>query len=142
MPSITMEEDPPISVEDVLFEVFSNGQRHAIGARNDPDDVDPDEPLRLMVPLHVLQLLARDTHNRRWERQQLDHAGNDGDEEEVDDDGDHDDDQDDDDDEDVEDEHEYGSFQDADEMVVEDEEGHALHEVSMQDANDIEMEDP
>jgi len=140
MPSIAMEEDPPISVEDVLFEVFSNGQRHAIGTRNDPDDVDPDEPLRLMVPLHVLQLLARDTHHRRLERLQLQRAGNDGDDE--DDDGDHDDDQDDDGDGDAEDEPEYGSFQDADEMVVENEEDHDLHEVVMQDANDIDMEDP
>lgn len=142
MQSIAMEEDPPISVEDVLFEVFSNGQRHAIGARNDPDDVDPDEPLRLMVPLHVLQLLARDTHNRRWERHQLQHAGNAGNDDDHDDDGDHGDDRDDADDEDVEDERDYGSFQDAREMVVENEEDHDLHEVSMQDANDIEMEDP
>mmetsp|Transcript_29832 Transcript_29832/g.65736 ORF Transcript_29832/g.65736 Transcript_29832/m.65736 type:complete len:544 (+) Transcript_29832:111-1742(+) len=42
--------------DDVLFEVFDNGQRHAIGTEGDPDDMEPDDG-HAMVPLHLLQLL-------------------------------------------------------------------------------------
>mmetsp|Transcript_5288 Transcript_5288/g.15052 ORF Transcript_5288/g.15052 Transcript_5288/m.15052 type:complete len:539 (-) Transcript_5288:349-1965(-) len=45
----------------VLFEVYENGSTHAIGAQDDPDDQDPDDGPGLMVPLHVLQLLALNT---------------------------------------------------------------------------------
>jgi len=64
--------DPPLELGDVCFEIFGNGQRHAIGAEDDPDDMEPDEGL---VPLRVLQLLAvnaersQDARRRRRRRQ-------------------------------------------------------------------------
>lgn len=77
-----------VDLEDVLFEVFSNGQRHAIGADGDPDDADtrePDDHLRLVVPLHILHLLAE--HNRRsrpWAESDNEDGGEEEDEEEDD----------------------------------------------------------
>mmetsp|Transcript_71975 Transcript_71975/g.166642 ORF Transcript_71975/g.166642 Transcript_71975/m.166642 type:complete len:554 (+) Transcript_71975:89-1750(+) len=53
--------------EDVCFEVFGNGQRHTIGAEDDPDDMEPDDGHRL-VPLRMLQLLAEDARRRRSRR--------------------------------------------------------------------------
>jgi len=127
-----MEDAQPLELPDVLFEVFSNGQRHAIGTRGDPDDMEPDEPLRLMVPLHVLQMLVRDTHNRRWEREELEEQG----------------------DEDVydeveaeyeleQDDEEYGSFEEEDDMMIVERAAmdDSSNEEPMQDADDVEMQD-
>lgn len=77
------EEDSALDLDDVLFEVFSNGQRHAIGADGDPDDMEQNEPFRLVVPLHVLQLLAADNRHRRM-REALENypGGDEGDEDE------------------------------------------------------------
>jgi len=71
---------PPADIE-VLFEVFGNGQRHAIGTEDDPDDMEPDDGPRLAVPLRVLQLLAADARRRRRTRQDLRREGEDEDEE-------------------------------------------------------------
>eukprot|EP00403_Amphidinium_massartii_P008821 CAMPEP_0178419868 /NCGR_PEP_ID=MMETSP0689_2-20121128/25833_1 /TAXON_ID=160604 /ORGANISM="Amphidinium massartii, Strain CS-259" /LENGTH=592 /DNA_ID=CAMNT_0020041321 /DNA_START=17 /DNA_END=1792 /DNA_ORIENTATION=+ len=50
--------------EDVLFEVFDNGQRHAIGTEGDPDDIEPDDGA-MHVPIHLFQLLeANHDHGR------------------------------------------------------------------------------
>jgi hypothetical protein len=100
----TPEDRSLQEIDDILFEVFSNGQRHAIGTRGDPDDVEPDEPLRL-VPLHVLQLLARDNRHRRWLRHDEDElqGGEDDDEEFQEEDND--------------DEDEYASLEDDDMQV-------------------------
>lgn len=53
--------------EDVLFEVWSNGRRYAIGREGDPDDADHDQ--RMAVPLRVLQLLANEARSRQRRRQ-------------------------------------------------------------------------
>lgn len=66
---------------EVLFEVFGNGQRHAIGTEDDPDDMEPDDGPRLAVPLRVLQLLAADARRRRRTRQDLRREGEEEDEE-------------------------------------------------------------
>ncbi|CAJ1436714.1 unnamed protein product [Effrenium voratum] len=54
--------------EDVLFEVWSNGQRYAIGREGDPDDADQHHH-RMAVPLRVLQLLAEEARTRQRRRQ-------------------------------------------------------------------------
>jgi len=54
--------------ENTLFEVWSNGLRHAIGADGDPDDFRPDADSRMAVPLRVLQLLAEEAATRRQRR--------------------------------------------------------------------------
>mmetsp|Transcript_908 Transcript_908/g.880 ORF Transcript_908/g.880 Transcript_908/m.880 type:complete len:600 (-) Transcript_908:113-1912(-) len=80
---VSTEEASALDLDDVLFEVFSNGQRHAIGADGDPDDMEPDEPFRLVVPLHVLQLLAADNRHRRMREAAENYPGGDeGDEDE------------------------------------------------------------
>lgn len=61
----------PPRTPDVLFEVFGNGQRHAIGVDEDPDDVEPDEGPRMVVPSRVLQLLAADTRRLRRNRAEM-----------------------------------------------------------------------
>lgn len=50
---------------DTLFEVFGDGQRHAIGGADDPDDRQLEDPPGLVVPLHVLQLLLANARGRR-----------------------------------------------------------------------------
>lgn len=89
--AIAQGEASPLDLDDVLFEVFSNGQRHAIGAGGDPDDVEPDEPLRLVVPFQVLQLLAQDNRHRRWREAVEHHSAGDQEEEEEEDSDDEDD---------------------------------------------------
>uniref|UniRef100_A0A7S4W878 Protein-L-isoaspartate O-methyltransferase n=1 Tax=Alexandrium monilatum TaxID=311494 RepID=A0A7S4W878_9DINO len=64
------QSNDALDLGDVCFEVFGDGQRHAIGADHDPDDaMEPDEGHRL-VPLRVLQLLAEDARRRRRRRRQ------------------------------------------------------------------------
>eukprot|EP00931_Biecheleriopsis_adriatica_P004992 TRINITY_DN106570_c0_g1_i1.p1 TRINITY_DN106570_c0_g1~~TRINITY_DN106570_c0_g1_i1.p1 ORF type:complete len:540 (+),score=124.11 TRINITY_DN106570_c0_g1_i1:206-1825(+) len=58
--------------EDTLFEVWSNGQRHAIGAEGDPDDLEPDRGHRMAVPHRVLQLLAEEATRRQRRRRRDD----------------------------------------------------------------------
>jgi len=67
---ILMQEssDWPWDSENTLIEVWSNGQRHAIGADGDPDDLWPDADSRMSVPLRVLQLLAEEAATRRQRR--------------------------------------------------------------------------
>ncbi|CAE7835364.1 PCMTD2 [Symbiodinium sp. CCMP2592] len=55
--------------DDVLVEVWSNGQRHAIGVEGDPDDADHERDQRMAVPLRVLQLLAEEARTRQRRRQ-------------------------------------------------------------------------
>mmetsp|Transcript_26696 Transcript_26696/g.83183 ORF Transcript_26696/g.83183 Transcript_26696/m.83183 type:complete len:534 (+) Transcript_26696:94-1695(+) len=75
-----------IDLGDVCFEVFGNGQRHAIGADHDPDDyMEPDDGHRLVVPLRVLQFLAEDARRRRRRRHEMDEEDEDVDEEEDED---------------------------------------------------------
>lgn len=135
MASIAIEDAPPLDLDDVLFEVFSNGQRHAIGTRDDPDDLEPEEPphRHMMVPLHVLQLLARDPQNRRWEREAMENPGDDEDDDEDEDEQEQEDEWEENDDD------EYGSFEE-DEMALQ----HvAMDEDTeqMQHGNDVVMED-
>lgn len=73
-----------IDLSDVLVEVFGNGQRHTIGADDDPDDMEPDEGPRLVVPLRVLQLLAADARRRRRTREDMDPNDEDGEDENED----------------------------------------------------------
>jgi len=48
-----------------LVEVYMiNGRRHVIGAGLDPDDMEDDGP-RMVVPFHVLQILAQNNAERR-----------------------------------------------------------------------------
>jgi hypothetical protein len=128
-----MEEDAPSAdLDDVLFEVFSNGQRHAIGAQDDPDDMELDEPLRLMVPIHLLQLLARDNQNRHWGRREADHEDEDDDDDEDEDEML--------DQEDVDDE-DHGSLEDEDSITGE---NAPMDEEAIEEQmpnNDVEMED-
>ncbi|CAK0859696.1 unnamed protein product [Prorocentrum cordatum] len=57
-----------------LFEVFDNGQRHAIGMQGDPDDMDTDfESPRLAVPIRLVQqVLAATMRRRRRARPEFD----------------------------------------------------------------------
>mmetsp|Transcript_61681 Transcript_61681/g.144681 ORF Transcript_61681/g.144681 Transcript_61681/m.144681 type:complete len:563 (-) Transcript_61681:141-1829(-) len=56
--------------EDVLIEVWSNGQRHAIGAQGDPDDAE-ERGQRMAVPLRVLEsLLSQEARVRERRRRQ------------------------------------------------------------------------
>jgi hypothetical protein len=49
-----------------LFEVFDNGQRHAIGMQGDPDDMDMDfDGPRLAVPIRLVQQMLAATMRRR-----------------------------------------------------------------------------
>lgn len=51
-----------------LFEVFDNGQRHAIGMQGDPDDMDTDfdfDGPRLAVPSRMVQQMLAATMRRR-----------------------------------------------------------------------------
>lgn len=71
MPLDSAEPGPdsdPIEDSGTLFEVFGNGQRHAIGANGDPDEIDPNEGPRFVVPLRVLQLIAQEARSRRRRR--------------------------------------------------------------------------
>eukprot|EP00442_Polarella_glacialis_P003499 CAMPEP_0115121756 /NCGR_PEP_ID=MMETSP0227-20121206/46426_1 /TAXON_ID=89957 /ORGANISM="Polarella glacialis, Strain CCMP 1383" /LENGTH=548 /DNA_ID=CAMNT_0002523577 /DNA_START=174 /DNA_END=1820 /DNA_ORIENTATION=+ len=53
---------------DVLFEVWGNGLRHAIGAEGDPDDYDSEPAPRMAMPLRVMQLLAEEARSRHQRR--------------------------------------------------------------------------
>jgi len=57
-------DQDPLELDDVLFEVLGNGQRHVIGAEDDPDDVDIDEGHQSPLHLQVLHLLAMAAHAR------------------------------------------------------------------------------
>eukprot|EP00930_Biecheleria_cincta_P062478 TRINITY_DN47949_c0_g1_i1.p1 TRINITY_DN47949_c0_g1~~TRINITY_DN47949_c0_g1_i1.p1 ORF type:complete len:576 (-),score=88.45 TRINITY_DN47949_c0_g1_i1:91-1611(-) len=67
---ILMQEasDSTWDSENTLIEVWSNGQRHAIGAEGDPDDIPPETDSRMAEPLRVLQLLAEEAATRRQRR--------------------------------------------------------------------------
>jgi len=54
---------------DALVEVFGNGQRHTIGAPDDPDDIENEDTPRVMSGLRMLQLLAANARRRRRSRQ-------------------------------------------------------------------------
>jgi len=126
---MALEDAAPEHESDVIFEVFSNGQRHAIGARGDPDDAEPDEPMRLPVPMHMLQMLRQRVPRWHLEEREI-HFG----------------DQDDDDQDDDNDEG-YGSFEEEDDEMLEQaamdgEDTDAIAppgDVEMQDAADTEM---
>mmetsp|Transcript_4358 Transcript_4358/g.7701 ORF Transcript_4358/g.7701 Transcript_4358/m.7701 type:complete len:522 (-) Transcript_4358:133-1698(-) len=71
-PSQPPREVTPLQNElsDTLFEVWGNGQRHAIGTEGDPDDAEPDRNYHATVPLRVLQLLAEEARSRRLRREE------------------------------------------------------------------------
>jgi protein-L-isoaspartate(D-aspartate) O-methyltransferase len=140
--SIREEDSPPIDPEDVLFEVFSNGRRHSIGAEDDPDDAEPEDARRFVNPMNMLQLLERATHHRRWQpmREEPTHPGvgypadeDEQQDEETEDESDEDDDD------------EYGSLDDSEDMTMdhvpmqEEEEAEDLDEELLQDAMDVDM---
>jgi hypothetical protein len=66
-PQSSPDQDPLDFGDDVMFEVFSNGQRHIIGAEGDPDDVDASE--EEVVHFQVLQLLAMAAQARAAEEE-------------------------------------------------------------------------
>jgi len=70
-PPTGMDRDEPIEAGSVLFEVYGNGQRHAIGAEGDPDDYDMGDRDRQVLPLQVLQLLraVTRTHDEMYVEQ-------------------------------------------------------------------------
>jgi protein-L-isoaspartate(D-aspartate) O-methyltransferase len=124
--SMALEDAAPEPESDVIFEVFSNGQRHAIGARGDPDDAEPDEPMRLAVPMHMLQMLRQRVP--RWHLEEREMHFGDQDEDDDNDEG-------------------YGSFEEEDDEMLEQaamdgEDTDAITppvDVDMQDAPDTEM---
>jgi len=67
---------------ETLFEVWGNGQRHAIGTEGDPDDAEPQRIHHAAVPLRVLQLLADEARSRR--QREEDEDSEDFEEEELD----------------------------------------------------------
>jgi len=67
-------QDSADASSGLLFEVFGDGHRHAIGAGEDPDDMEPDAGLHTVVPLRVLELLAEDARRRRRRREDDDDA--------------------------------------------------------------------
>lgn len=76
-PSLPPADFAPMDVDlieesgELLFEVFPNGIRHAIGTQGDPDDGGhAEEPVnpRLVMPLRVLQMLAEEARTRRRQR--------------------------------------------------------------------------
>lgn len=77
MAAVPQLSDGPNAASDsggLLFEVFGNGHRHAIGAGEDPDDMEPEVGgLRTVVPLRVLELLAADARRRRRREERDDH---------------------------------------------------------------------
>merc|ERR1719356_903944 len=62
-----MDPDGAFSpLRGTLFEVFDNGQRHAIGMQGDPDDMDTDfDGPRLAVPIRLVQQMLAATMRRR-----------------------------------------------------------------------------
>jgi hypothetical protein len=54
-------EEEPTEPDDIIFEVYGNGQRHAIGTEGDPDDTEPD----MFPSLQVWHLAAAAERARR-----------------------------------------------------------------------------